>query len=64
MVTKSAVRNTLITPSRVNSGPTNSSGASAPLMYVPGPPTGTPVLNFIALGFGVGATVIAIGRRA
>ena len=60
---KSAVRNTLATPSRsrqlFDEAPLRD---RPPATNVPGPPTGlTPTVNFIALGFGVGSTRIAIG---
>ena len=64
MVTKSAVKNRLATPSSSRMGATNGSVASAPLTYVPGPPTGIPTVNFIAFGFGVGSVRMDIGRRA
>lgn len=64
MVTKSAVRKTLVTSSMPSSSPTKASSGSDPLTYVPGPPTGDPTLNFIALGLGVGSDLTGIGRRA
>lgn len=64
MVTKSAVKNTLATPSSSNKEVRNSSSVSAPFTYVPGPPTGSPTENLRAFGFGVGSTVTGIAARA
>ena len=55
-VTKSAVRNTLRTPSSARIGATLGSASSA-FVYVTGPPTALPTMNFIAAGFGVRSTV-------
>lgn len=64
MVTKSAVKKTLATPSRANSSVTNPSSASAPFTYVPGPPTGWPTENLSAFGFGVCSTRTGMSARA
>lgn len=64
MVTKSAVKNTLATPSSSSSCARNSSSGFEPLTTVPGPPTGSPTENLRALGFGVGSTVTGIAARA
>jgi len=63
MVTKSAVKNTLATPSSASSSVRYVSFGDEPLTYVPGPPTGWPTENFIAFGLGVGSTRTAIGTR-
>lgn len=60
MVTKSAVRNTLATPLRSSNARTQGSSGSDPLRCVPGPPTGSPTVNFVAFGFGVGSTLTAM----
>lgn len=60
-VTKSAVMNTLVTPSRPRISPI-SGGAPSPEVCVAGPPTGAPTVNFIARGFGVGSTVMLMVR--
>lgn len=64
MVTKSAVKNTLPTPSSASRSDTYLSSGDEPLTYVPGPPTGSPTVNFIAFGFGVFSTRIVIEGRA
>ena len=54
-VTKSAVVNTDVIPSisRIFEIP---AGASSIDVWVAGPPTGLPTVNFMARGFGVGST--------
>ena len=64
IVTKSAVKNTLVTPLSSTSAEANASSVVPPLTTVPGPPMGTPIENFNAFGFGVGVEVIGIGRGA
>lgn len=54
-VTKSAVMNTEVTAGRPRTSAI-SSGAPFGSVWVVGPPTGTPTVNFIARGFGVGST--------
>ena len=56
--------NTLATPSSSSNRPKNSSSGVAPRTYVPGPPTDWPTENFVAFGFGVGSTRIAMSGRA
>lgn len=63
MVTKSAVKNTLATPSRARRSERYTSPGAAPLTKVPGPPTGRPTANFLALGFGVCSTRTVIEMR-
>lgn len=60
MVTKSAVKKTLATPSRARSSDAHCSSGSAPRTSVPGPPTGVPTENLVAFGLGVGSTRTAI----
>lgn len=64
MVTKSAVKNTLATPSRPRRSARKASSGAEPLTKVPGPPTGWPTANFMALGFGVCSTRTVIEMRA
>ena len=65
MVTKSAVKNTLATPSRASNCDAHASSASTPCTRVPGPPTATPTVNLVAFGFGVGSTRTAMtGERS
>ncbi len=59
-VTKSAVMNTLVTPSSSSSWAAVTSSASVPATKVDGPPTGTPTVNLRALGLGVLLTDIDI----
>jgi len=63
MVTKSAVMKMLATPSRDRTSAAISLSVSCPRTNVAGPPTGLPTGNFIALGFGVGAGLIAMETR-
>ena len=56
MVTKSAVKNTLVTPGRANSSDAISLSVGWDGTKVAGPPTGFPTVNLIALGLGVGST--------
>ena len=56
MVTKSAVMKMLVTPSNASNERANDSAGSLPTTCVVGPPTGFPTVNFIAFGFGEGAT--------
>lgn len=60
IVTKSAVKKTLATPSRVRISDAHFSWGSAPCTRVPGPPTATPTENLVAFGLGVGSTRTAI----
>jgi len=57
-VTKSAVRKTLMTPSRVNKAWARTLSVGLPATNVAGPPTGLPTVNLTALGLGVPSTVI------
>jgi len=52
-VTKSAVMNTLVTPSIATSAAAVGSSTSRPATNVAGPPTSTPTVNLRALGLGV-----------
>lgn len=56
-VTKSAVMNTLATPSISNRSAATGSSAADPATNVLGSPTLTPTVNFIACGFGVPLTL-------
>lgn len=64
MVTKSAVKKTLATPSSARSCDAHCSPGSPPFTRVPGPPTGTPTVNLVAFGLGVGSTRNAIAVEA
>lgn len=64
MVTKSAVKKTLATPSISSSSPSHGSSGAAPLTWVPGPPTDSPTENLRAFGFGVLSTATAMPNRA
>ena len=64
MVTKSAVKNTLATPSSASRSPRYFFSGDDPLTCVPGPPTGRPTVNLIAFGLGVFSTRTAIETRA
>lgn len=56
IVTKSAVRNTLVTPGRANNPEAISLSVGWEGTNVAGPPTGLPMVNLTALGLGVGST--------
>lgn len=60
-VTKSAVMNTLTTPSisRISAAVGSSTWPLA--LKVAGPPTGSPTVNFMAFGLGVGSGETGIG---
>ncbi len=60
-VTKSAVMNTLVTPSSATSSAAMGSSMSAPATKVCGGPTSVPTENFNAFGFGVFWIVTGIG---
>ena len=59
-VTKSAVKKMLVTPGMARSSRANPCSGWAPATCVVGPPTGLPTVNFIAFGFGDGATITVI----
>lgn len=56
IVTKSAVRNTLVTPGNAKRPEAISLSVGWEGTYVAGPPTGLPMVNLTALGLGVGST--------
>ena len=56
IVTKSAVRNTLVTPGNAKRPEANSLSVGWEGTNVAGPPTGLPMVNLTALGLGVGST--------
>ena len=56
MVTKSAVKNTLVTPGRAKSSDAISLSVGWDVTNVAGPPTGLPTVNLTAFGLGVGST--------
>lgn len=60
-VTKSALKKTLVTPGNPSSAWPSGSSVGWPGMYVVGPPTATPTVNFTAFGLGVELTVTGIG---
>lgn len=60
MVTKSAVKKMLITPGMARRSRANPCSGGVPATWVVGPPTDFPTVNFIALGFGEGATITVI----
>ena len=63
MVTKSAVKKMLVTPGMARRSRANESSGEVPATSVVGPPTGVPTVNFMAFGFGEGATITAIAGR-
>ena len=64
MVTKSAVRKTLVTPSTARIAVPRGSSVGLARVSVVGPPTGRPTVNFTAFGFGVPSGMIAMGGEA
>lgn len=54
IVTKSAVMNKLVTPTSCSNSLATELSLCFPLTYVVGAPTGSPTVNFMAFGFGVG----------
>lgn len=56
IVTKSAVRNTLVTPGIAKRPDAISLSVGWEETKVAGPPTGLPMVNLTALGLGVGST--------
>lgn len=60
MVTKSAVKKMLVTPGMARRSRAKPCSGGVPATCVVGPPTGFPTVNFIALGFGDGATITVI----
>lgn len=55
IVTKSAVRNTLVTPGNARRSDAIGLSVGWEGTKVAGPPTGFPIVNLMALGFGVGS---------
>lgn len=60
MVTKSAVMNTLVTPSSASKAEPSGSSVGRAAVNVAGPPTGLPTVSLTAFGLGVDSGVIGI----